>query len=222
MGFEDLADVHAGGHTQRVQNDVDRRPVCQIRHVFDGKNLGDDTLVAVAASQLVADADLALLGHVDLDQLVDPGREFGTEVPVVDLDVDDLARLTVGELERGVTDLAGLLAEDGPQEPLLRGELGLALWGYLAHQDVAGRHLGADAHDPPVVEVGHDLVGQVGYVPGDLLRSEFGVPGIDLVLVDVDRREDIVLDETLGKDDRVLVVEALPRHEGHQQVLAEG
>ena len=34
--------------------------------------------------------------------------------------------------------------------------------------------------------------------------------------------EHIVLHESLGKDDGVFVVVAFPRHEGNQQVLAEG
>jgi hypothetical protein len=35
MGFEDLTDVHARRHAQRVQHDVDRRAVLEERHVFD-------------------------------------------------------------------------------------------------------------------------------------------------------------------------------------------
>ncbi len=128
----------------------------------------------------------------------------------------------VGHLERGVAHLAGLLAEDGPQEALLGGQLGLALGRDLADQHVAGADLGADADDAALVEVGEDLLGEVGDVPGDLLGAELGVAGVDLVLVDVDRREHVVLHQALGEDDGVLEVVALPRHEGHEQVLAEG
>jgi hypothetical protein len=53
----------------------------------------------------------------------------------------------VRHLQRGVADLAGLLAEDGAQQALLGGQLGLALRGDLADQDVAGADLGADADD---------------------------------------------------------------------------
>ena len=42
------------------------------------------------------------------------------------------------------------------------------------------------------------------------------------MLLDVNRREDVVLDESLGDDDGVLEVVALPRHERHEQVPAEG
>ena len=51
---------------------------------------------------------------------------------------------------------------------------------------------------------------------------ELGVAGVDLVLLDVDRREHVVLHQALGEDDGVLVVVALPRHEGDEQVLAQG
>ena len=41
------------------------------------------------------------------------------------------------------------------------------------------------------------------------------------MLVDVDRGQHVVLDETLAEDDGVLEVVALPRHQGDEQVLAE-
>ena len=127
-----------------------------------------------------------------------------------------------GTLRRGVAHLAGLLTEDGPQQALLGGELGLALGRDLADEHVAGADLGADADDAALVEVREDLLGEVRDVPGDLLGAELGVAGVDLVLVDVDRREHVVLHQALGEDDGVLEVVALPRHEGDEQVLAEG
>ena len=38
VGFENLPDVHAGGHAQRVENDVDRLTLGGVRHVLLGKN----------------------------------------------------------------------------------------------------------------------------------------------------------------------------------------
>jgi hypothetical protein len=58
-------------------------------------------------------------------------------------------------------------------------------------------------------------------VARDLLVAELRRARVDLVLVDVDRREDVVLDDAFGDDDRVLEVEALERHERHQQVRTE-
>ena len=82
-----------------------------------------------------------------------------------------------------------------------------------------GEHLGADADDAVLVEVGEHVLADVRDVAGDLLRAELGVAGLDLVLLDVDRGEDVLLDDALGEDDRVLVVVALPRHERDEEVL---
>ena len=221
MRFEDLAHVHAGRDTEGVEDDVDRGAVGHEGHVLDREDPADDALVAVAAGQLVADGDLALLADVDPHDLVDPGRQLVAVVAGHDLDVDDLALFAVGHLEGGVAHLACLLAEDGAEQTLLRGELGLALGRDLADQHVAGADLGADADDAPLVEVAEDVLGQVGDVPGDLLRTELGVAGVDLVLVDVDRGEHVVAHQPLGQDDGVLEVVALPRHEGDEQVLAQ-
>ena len=96
VGLEHLAHVHAAGHAEGVEDDVDGGAVGQEGHVLDREDLGDDALVAVAAGQLVAHADLALLGHVDPDQLVDARRQLVVLVPAEHLDVDDLARLRRG------------------------------------------------------------------------------------------------------------------------------
>ena len=196
-------------------------PSFEERHVLGRQDLRDDALVAVPAGELVAVLDLALLGDVDPDELVDAGRQLVAVLTAEDADADDLAGLAVRHLQRGVAHLAGLLAEDRAQQPLLRGQLGLALRRDLADEHVAGHDVGADAHDAALVEVGEDLLGDVRDVPGDLLGAQLGVAGVDLVLLDVDRGEDVVLDEALVEDDRVLVVVALPRHVGDQQVLAE-
>ena len=173
--------------------------------------------------ELVADADLALLGDIDPHQLIDTRRQLAADrlgVTVEHLDVDDLADLAVRDLHRGVTHLAGLLAEDGTEQTLLRSQLGLALRGDLADEHIARTDLGTDADDAAFVEVG-DFLAQVRDVPGDFFGAELGVAGIDLVLLDVDRREHVVLHQALGEDDGVLEVVALPRHEGDEQVLAE-
>ena len=174
------------------------------------------------ASQLVAHADLALLAHVDPDQLVDARRQLVTVVAVEHLDIDDLARLAVRNLQRGVAHLTRLLAEDGPEKTFFRGQLGLTLGRDLPDQHIAGRHLSTHPNDAQIVQVSQDLVRQVGDVPCDLFGPQLGISGVDLVLLDVDRRQDVVLDQALGQDDGVFEVVALPRHEGHEEVLTEG
>src|SRR6185437_1598557 len=221
VGLKDLADVHSTGDTQRVEHDVDRGAIGEERHVLHGQDLGDNALVAVAAGQLVAVGDLPLLGHVDADQLVDAGRKLVAVFAREHADADDLALFAVRHLKARVTNLTGLLTEDRAQQALFRGELSLALGRDLANQDVAVDDLRADPDDAALVEVGEHFIGDVRDVPCDLLRAELGVPGVDLVLLDVDRGEHVILDEALRQDDRVLVVVALPRHERDKQVLAE-
>ena len=221
MRLEHLADVHARGNAQRVEDDVDRIAVLEERHVLLGHDLRDDTLVAVASGELVAFGDLALLGHVHTHQAVDARGQVVAGLARELLDVDDDAALAVGHLERGVAHLAGLLLEDGADELLFGGQLGLSLGSDLADQQVARRDLGADAHDAVLVEVGQRLLGAVGDVSRDLLVAQLGRPGLDLVLLDVHRGEHVVLDQALADDDGVLEVVALPAHEGDQQVAAE-
>ncbi len=222
MRLENLADVHPSRHTVGVEDDVHRGAVGEERHVLGRQDLADHALVAVPAGELVAVGDLALLGDVDADQFVDAGGQLVVVLAGEHPDSDDLAGLAVRHLQRGVADLAGLLTEDRPQQPLLRGQLGLALRGDLADQDVTVADLRADAHDAALVEICQHLIGDVRDIPGDLLGAQLGVAGVDLVLLDVNRGEHVLLNQPAGEDDRVLVVVPLPRHDRHEQVLAEG
>src|SRR5690625_939403 len=221
VGFHHLPDVHPAGNAEGVEDDVDGGAVFHEGHVLDREDLRDDTLVPVAAGELIAVGDLAPLGDVDTHEVVDSGGQFVAVFKVELADGDDGPGFTVGYLQRGVTHLSGLLTEDRAQAPLCGREFGFPLRGHLPHEDVAGGDFRTDAHDAPLVEVPEDLVGDVGDVAGDLFRPELGVPGVDLVLLDVDRGEDVVLDQALGEDDRVLVVVPFPRHEGGDDVLPE-
>ena len=159
--------------------------------------------------------------HVDAHQLVDPRRQLVACVARELRDVDDTPACAVGHLQGGIAHLASLLAEDGAQQALLGRQLGLALRGDLAHQHVAGFDLSARQDDAVDVEVGQHLVGKVGHLVGDFLRSELRVARIDLVFGDVDGGEEVFAHHALGHDDGVLVVVAFPRHVGHHEVLPE-
>ena len=217
-----LAQVHTARNAQRIQNDLQRGAVRQERHVLLAQYAGDDALVAVAAGHLVAHGDLALLGDVHAHHAVDARGELRVVLAVKDLHVHDDALLAVRHLQGGIAHLARLLAEDRAQQALLRGQLGLALRGDLAHQDVARVHLGAHADDAVGIEVLERVVADVGQVAGDLLRAQLGVAGLALVLLQMDGGEDVVLDQLLGEQDRVLVVVAFPGHEADQDVAAQG
>ena len=209
------------GTPSGLEDHVDRRPVLEERHVLLGHDLRDHALVAVAAGELVALGDLPLRRHEHANQAVDARSEIVAGVAVEGDHVDHHAALAVRHLERGVADLTRLLLEDRADQLLLGGELGLALRRDLADEQVAGDDLGPDADDAALVEVAQALLGAVRDVAGDLLVAELGRPGVDLVLLDVDRGELVVLEQAAREDDRVLEVVALPGHEGDQAVLAQ-
>ncbi len=96
MRLEDLADVHARRHAQRVQHDVDMRAVFEERHVFDRNDARDHALVAVTAGHLVARLDLALHSNEDLDHLHDARRHFVAALDLFDLVHEALFKARLG------------------------------------------------------------------------------------------------------------------------------
>ena len=89
--LENLADVHTRRHAERVEHDLHRRAVRQVRHVLFGQDARDDALVAVAAGHLVADRQLALHRDVDLDQLDDARRQLVAAADLLLLLLEELA-----------------------------------------------------------------------------------------------------------------------------------
>ena len=84
MRLEDLPDVHARRHAQRVQDDVDRRPVGEERHVLVRQDARDDALVAVTAGHLVARLQLALHRDEHLDHLEHARRQLVAALQLLD------------------------------------------------------------------------------------------------------------------------------------------
>ena len=124
-------------------------------------------------------------------------------------------------LEAGVSNFASFLTEDRTQEPLFWGEFGFTFWCDLSDEDITRANFGTDADNSTIIEVGEDVVGEIRDVTRDLFWSELGVTSVDLVDVNVNRRQHIVFHKPLRQDDGVLEVIALPRHECDEEVLSE-
>ena len=146
VGLEDLSDVHARRHAERIQADVDRAAVGQVGHVLFRKDPRDHTLVAVATGHLVAHRELAFDGDVDLHHLEHARRQLVALLESGDL----LVEHRPDHVRRAVFDVG---------EDTLH--LILALCGLVGHLDVAVQrrsgHLGQGWHGvtvSPVVEPG--------------------------------------------------------------------
>jgi hypothetical protein len=102
-----------------------------------------------------------------------------------------------------------------------RRELVLRLRRDLADEDVAGADAGTDANHAVFAEVLENPLGDVRDVAGELFLADLRFLDGRFVVLDVDRREDVVADQLFGHEHRVFEVVAVPRHEGDEDVLAE-
>jgi hypothetical protein len=209
------------GTPSGLRIDVDRGAVLQERHVLDRQDLGDDALVAVASGELVAHGDLALLRDVDADQLVDaggsssPSSRSNTRTPMT---VPDSPCGTFIEVSRTSRAFSPKIARSRRSS----GVSSVSPFGVTLPTRMSPVVTSAPMRMMPrSSRSASSLVGDVRDVAGDLLGTQLGVAGVDLVLLDVDRGEDVFLHQALAQDDRVLVVVTLPRHERDEQVLAQ-
>ena len=222
MDLQDLSDIHTGRHAQRIQDDIQRPSVGKIRHILDGQNAGNDTLVAVTACHLIADRDLSLLRDVNANRLVHTGGKLISVLSGELLGIYDNAVFTVGNLQGCVTNFTGLFTEDRAQQALFRSQLGLALGCDFTDQDISRADLSADTDDTFLIKILEGFLTDARNIAGNLFRSELGITGFTLVLFDVDRCVDIVTHKTFAQKNSVLIVVTFPGHESDQGVLSEG
>ena len=221
VDFQNLTDVHTGRHAQGVQNHIQGGTVGQEGHIFLRQDAGNNALVTVTTGHLIADGDLSLLGDVNADGLGNAGSQLIGILLGEDLDIHNNAALTVGNLQRGITDFSCLLTEDGPQQTLFRGQLSLTLGGDLTNQIVTGTNLSTNTNDAVLVQILQSIFANIGDIASDLFGSQLGVPSLGLVLLDVDGSKDIFLDQTLIQQNGVLVVVTFPGNEADEHVLTQ-
>ena len=220
--LEHLTHIHPARHTQGVEHDVDRGAVGQIGHVLPGKDAADDAFVAVAAGHLVADLDLAALGHINPHHHVRTGGQLITLFTGVDAHIHNAATLGAGHTQGVVAHIAGLLTKDRAKQLFFGGLIRFALGRHFAHEDVAAFNERTNTDNAHLVEVAETFLSDVGNFAGDFLGSELGLTRFDLVLLDVNRGVEVVGDQTLADQQRVLVVVTLPGHVSDQNVLTQG
>src|SRR5690606_16835376 len=92
----------------------------------------------------------------------------------------------------------------------------------LAHENVARLNLRTDIDDAGFVEVLQRLFRNVRNVTGNLFWTKLRITGHHLEFLDVNGGEDVIRHNPLGKQDRILVVIAIPRHERDERIASQG
>ena len=221
MDFQYLSDVHTGRNAQRIQDDIQRCAVGQERHILLRKDTGNNTLVTMASGHLVTDRNFSLLSDIAADYHVDTRRKFVGVFTGKDLDIHHNTIFAVGNTEGGIPNLSRLLAKDSAEQAFFGGKLCLSLGGNLTHQNISGAHLGANPNDTHVVKIFKGILAYVGNIPGDFLRPELGVSGLDFIFFNVDGCKHIIPYNFFIDEDCVLVVVTLPGHKADENIFTQ-
>src|SRR5699024_7954240 len=184
-------------HAQRVQHDIQRTSVRKERHILNRKHAGNDTLVTVTSGHLISDGDLSLLCNVNSYRLVHTRRQLVAVLPCEYFGINYDTVLAVRHLQGRIPYLARLLAEDRTEQSLLSGELCLSLRSHFSDQNIPCTDFCSDPDDSSLIKIFQRIVADTRNISGDLFRSELGVPGLCLILFDMDRSIDVILNQSL-------------------------
>ena len=112
MNLQDLSDIHTGRYAQWVQHDVERTAIRKERHILNRKYTGNDTLVTMTTSHLIADGNLSLLCNVDTNGLIYTRSQLVAVLSCKYLRINDDTVCTMRYFQGGITNLSCLLTED--------------------------------------------------------------------------------------------------------------
>jgi len=113
------------------------------------------------------------------------------------LGLDNNAMHAGGSLQAGITNITGLLAKNGAQQPLFRRKLGLTLRRDLTNHDVASLNLSALADNPALIQIEQGLLRDIRNLARHFFGAALGIAHLKLEFLDVNRGENIIPDQAL-------------------------
>ena len=123
--------------------------------------------------------------------------------------------------QRGIAHVGSFLAENGAQQFFFRRNRRFAFRRNFADQNITGLDFGADVNDTGFVKVAQRFFAHVRNITGNFFLAELGIAGHYFKFLDMQRSQNVVAGNTFGEQNRVFVVQTVPRHKGNQHVLAE-
>ena len=217
-----LPPLTAGQHGEQI--------FCDLRVRLDAfrafhSNFADDQIaqtgvdVAIQDRQLVVTVTRQCFHFLAFD--LQRTFVFFNAVAVEDTHFDNSTEVTWLHAQRCVANIRRLLAKDGAQKLFFWRHWAFALRRDLTDQNVARLHVRTDVNDARLVEVAQRFFTDVWNVARDFLWAKLRVTSGNFEFFDVHRSKDVVARDTLGDQDGVFVVVAVPRHEGDDYVLTE-
>ena len=121
--------------------------------------------------------------------------------------------------QRSITNFSCFLTEDCTKQSFLSSKLCLSLRSNFTNQNITGTNLCTDTDNAVLVKVFERVVADTRYITGDLFVTKLGVSRLCIVLIDMNRCINIILNQSLTKQYGILVVITFPSHETDQWVL---
>ncbi len=175
----------------------------------------------MTSGHLITHGDLSLLSDINTNSFVYARIQL---VPVLSCEysgLNDDTIFTVRNLQGCIAHFSRLLTKDRTKKPFLGCQFRLALRRHLAYQNISGTDLGAYADDSTLIQIFKCIFAHAGNILCDLLRSELCITGFRLILFDMNRCINIILNQSLTDQNGILVIVAFPLDKSNERILSE-
>ena len=170
---------------------------------------------------LISYADLTLLRDVNTNGLGYSGCKFIGVFSREDHRIDDRSISAVGHFQRSIANFSCLLSKDGAKESLLRSKLRLSFRRNSADQDISGSYFRTDTDDSSLIKILQCIISDARHIGSNLFRSKLRISGFQFILFNMDGSVNVILHQSLGKENRILVVISFPSHKADKRILSE-
>ena len=221
MSFQNLADIHTGRYTQRIQHDLYRLAAGQEWHIFTRHNTGNYTLITMAACHFIAFGNLTFLSNMHTHLFIYARRQLITVFTGKYLYADNLTSLAMRHTQRTIANFTCFFTKNSTQQTFFSSQLSFTFRSNLTDKNITGTHFSTDADNTAFVKILQRFFRNVGNITGDFFLTKLGITGIAVIFFNMDRSKDIGFNQIFTQQNSILVVVAFPRHIGNNYIVAK-
>ena len=151
----------------------------------------------MTTGHLVTNRNLTFLSNINTYCLIYTRRQLIAVLSCKYFGIYNNTIFSVRNLKGSITNFSCFLTKDCTKKTLFCCQFCLSLRSNFTNEDITGTNLCTDTDDTTLIQILECIIANTRNVSGDLFRSQLGVTGLCLILLDMNGSIYILLHQTL-------------------------
>ena len=123
--------------------------------------------------------------------------------------------------QRRITNIRSLFAEDSSQQLLFRSNWRFAFRCNFTDQNIASFNLSTDINNTGLIQITQSIFTNVRNITCDFFLTQLCIASHNFKFFNMKRCKDIITRNSFREQNRVFIVQTIPRHKGDQNVFTQ-